>query len=151
MRNSDKANLSETALRIYLLLIREGKSMSIREIQRALGLSSPGQVYHHLERLRALGLVVRDSDGYRAVRRNGGVVEGAIILWSSVIPKSAFYLGGFSVTLTMAYVVTVVLGLMRLDPMALIALVSLLTFSIIEFKEQFTKLRRLLRSSDEVF
>ncbi|WP_243665492.1 hypothetical protein [Vulcanisaeta sp. JCM 16159] len=42
-----------------------------------------------------------------------------------------------------------VLGLMRLDPMALIALASLLTFSIIEFREQITKLKRLLRSVDD--
>ncbi|WP_054856664.1 helix-turn-helix domain-containing protein [Vulcanisaeta sp. JCM 16159] len=54
MRSGSKVSLSETALRIYLLLIREDKPMSIREIQRALGLSSPGQVYHHLERLRPL-------------------------------------------------------------------------------------------------
>ena len=147
--NNDKAELSETALRIYLLLIREGRPMSVREVQRALGLSSPGQAYHHLERLRNLGLVVRDSEGYRAVRR-GGVVEGAIILWSSVLPRSAFYLG-FSATLTIAYVITVILGLMRPDPMAVIALASLMVFSTIEFRSQYVRLRRLLRiSGDDV-
>ncbi|WP_054848824.1 helix-turn-helix domain-containing protein [Vulcanisaeta sp. JCM 14467] len=118
MRGGDRADLSETALRIYLLLVREGRPMSIREIQRTLGLSSPGQVYHHLERLRDLGLVIKDSGGYRAVKRNG-IVEGAIILWSSVLPRSAFYLG-FSATLTIAYAITVILGLVRLDPMAIV-------------------------------
>ncbi|GAB6943753.1 helix-turn-helix domain-containing protein [Vulcanisaeta sp. JCM 14467] len=147
MRGGDRADLSETALRIYLLLVREGRPMSIREIQRTLGLSSPGQVYHHLERLRDLGLVIKDSGGYRAVKRNG-IVEGAIILWSSVLPRSAFYLG-FSATLTIAYAITVILGLVRLDPMAIVALTSLMVFSTIEFRSQYVRLRRLLRISGD--
>ena len=134
--------LSDTALRIYLLLIREGRPMSIREVQRALGLSSPGQVHHHLERLRGLGLVVRTPEGYKAVRKNG-VVEGAVILWSNVVPRSAFYLG-FSAAFALAYAVVVALGLMALDPAAVAAIASLLTFSAVEFKHQLAKLRALL-------
>ncbi len=48
--------LGDTALRVYLLLVSEGRPMSIREVQRSLSLSSPpGVAYHHLERLRSLG------------------------------------------------------------------------------------------------
>lgn len=97
--------------------------------------------------MRDLGLVIKDSGGYRAVKRNG-IVEGAIILWSSVLPRSAFYLG-FSATLTIAYAITVILGLVRLDPMAIVALTSLMVFSTIEFRSQYVRLRRLLRISGD--
>jgi len=161
---SDEFRLGETTLRVYLLLVREGRAMSIREVQKALGFSSPGQAYHHLERLRLLGLVIRDSDGYRAVKRDGvlegvlivrtailpraafylGVLEGVLIVRTAILPRAAFYLG-FSSTLTVAYVIGVLLRLTRLDLFAVVALSSLLVFSIIEFNDQWVKLRRLLR------
>ncbi len=140
---SDEFRLGETTLRVYLLLVREGRAMSIREVQKALGFSSPGQAYHHLERLRLLGLVIRDSDGYRAVKRDG-VLEGVLIVRTAILPRAAFYLG-FSITLTTAYVISVLLGLIRLDLFAVIALSSLSIFSIIEFNDQWIKLRRLLK------
>ncbi|ABW01549.1 helix-turn-helix domain-containing protein [Caldivirga maquilingensis] len=140
---NDEVKLGETTLRVYLLLIREGKAMSIREVQRALDLSSPGQAYHHLERLRELGLVTKDTDGYRAVRKNG-VIEGVIIVRSIMLPRTAFYLG-FSAALTVIYLISLLLGLIKLDLITMVAILALLTFSIIEFTDQWIKLRRLLK------
>ncbi len=135
--------LSETSLRVYILLLREGRPMSIREVQKALGLSSPGQAYHHLERLRMLGLVVRDSEGYRAVRR-GNVVDGAVIVRSSILPRASFYMG-FSASLTITYAIMAIMGLVKPDAFAVVSLAALLTFSTIEFRDQFVRLRRPLR------
>ncbi len=135
--------MGETTLRVYLLLIREGKAMSIREVQRALGLSSPGQAYHHLERLRELGLVVRDTDGYKAVKRNG-VIEGVMIVRSIMLPRTAFYLG-FSAALTIVYLLSLIMGLIKLDLITMVAIIALLIFSTIEFTDQWIKLRRLLK------
>ncbi|WP_291765302.1 helix-turn-helix domain-containing protein [Caldivirga sp. UBA161] len=140
---SDEVKLGETTLRVYLLLIREGKAMSIREVQRALGLSSPGQAYHHLERLRELGLVVRDTDGYKAVKRNG-VIEGVMIVRSIMLPRTAFYLG-FSAALTIVYLLSLIMGLIKLDLITMVAIIALLIFSTIEFTDQWIKLRRLLK------
>ncbi len=140
---NDEVKLGETTLRVYLLLIKEGRAMSIREVQRALDLSSPGQAYHHLERLRELGLVVKDTDGYKAVRRNG-IIEGVIIVRSIMLPRTAFYLG-FSVALTVVYLVSLLLGLIKLDLITMVAIIALLTFSTIEFADQWIKLRKLLK------
>ncbi|MFP3240406.1 MAG: hypothetical protein RXQ94_04640, partial [Caldivirga sp.] len=73
-----------------------------------------------------------------------GVLEGVLIVRTAILPRAAFYLG-FSSTLTTAYVISVLLRLTRLDLFAVVALSSLLVFSIIEFNDQWVKLRRLLR------
>lgn len=143
MDSDNEVKLGDTALRIYLLLLRENKPLSIREVQRMLDLSSPGVAYHHLERLRRLGLVEKDTDGYRAVRR-GGVVEGVVIMGSSILPRSAFYLG-FMATLTASYLALVFTRLIKLDPIALVAMFAGLTFSALEFKDQWGRIRRLIR------
>jgi len=72
------------------------------------------------------------------------VLEGVLIVRTAILPRAAFYLG-FSSTLTVAYVISVLLRLTRLDLFAVVALLSLLVFSIIEFNDQWVKLRRLLR------
>ena len=135
--------LSETALRIYLLLLREDRPMSAREVQRALGLSSSGLAYHHLEHLRMLNLVVKDADGYRAVRRNG-VIEGAIIVRSSILPRASFYMGS-ATALTITYAILVILGLIKFDLAAVMAMALLQAFAIMEFRDQYVKLKRLLK------
>ena len=135
--------LSETALRIYLLLLREDRPMSAREVQRALGLSSSGLAYHHLEHLRMLNLVVKDTDGYRAVKRNG-VIEGAIIVRSSILPRASFYMGS-ATALTLTYAILVILGLIKFDMAAVIAMALLQAFAIMEFRDQYVKLKRLLK------
>ncbi|GGP19613.1 hypothetical protein GCM10007981_04000 [Thermocladium modestius] len=143
-RRNDVGNeLGDTALRVYLLLVSEGRPMSIREVQRSLSLSSPGVAYHHLERLRRLGLAVKEEGGYVAVRRNG-VVEGLIIIGSKALPRAAFYLG-FSASLAASYAVAVAMKAIALDPMAAIPLAALVIFSSLEFKEQWSKLRGAIK------
>ncbi|WP_291766587.1 hypothetical protein [Caldivirga sp. UBA161] len=136
--------LSETALRIYILLLKEGRPMSAREVQRALGLSSSGLAHHHLEHLRMLNLVVKDTDGYRAIKRSG-VIEGAIIVRSSILPRASFYIGS-ATALTITYAILVILGLIKFDIVAVIALALLQAFTTVEFRDQYVKLRRLLKA-----
>ena len=139
--------LSETALRIYLLLLREGRPMSAREVQRALGLSSSGLAHHHLEHLRMLNLVVKDTDGYRTIKRSG-VIEGAIIVRSSVLPRASFYMGS-ATALTITYALLVILGLIKFDAAAVIAIALLQVFATVEFRDQYVKLKRLLKAVED--
>ncbi|MGC8570970.1 helix-turn-helix domain-containing protein [Caldivirga sp.] len=141
---SSDVKLSETALRIYLLLLREDKAMSAREVQRILGLSSSGLAYHHLEHLRMLGLVIKDTDGYRAIKKSG-VIEGAIIVRSSVLPRASFYMGS-ATALTITYTILAILGMVKFDAVAVIAIALLQAFATVEFREQYVKLRRLLKA-----
>jgi predicted transcriptional regulator len=63
-------NKLEYALRgkdwkVYWLLLKSGRPMSVREVQRSLHFSSPSVAQHHLEQLRELGLVQKqDIGGY---------------------------------------------------------------------------------------
>jgi len=142
-----KSELRDTALRVYLLLVSEGRSMSIREVQKALSLSSPGVAYHHLERLTRLGLAVKEDGGYRAIHK-GGIIEGLIIIGSKVLPRSTFYLG-FSSTMLAAYIIAVIIRLLPLDPMAITAMVVLLIFSIIEFWDQWSRLHSIISRENQ--
>ena len=56
--------LKGTALDIYRLLLKTNKPLGIREIQRALKLSSPSVAQHHLARLEGMGLVKREWGDY---------------------------------------------------------------------------------------
>lgn len=142
-----KGELRDTALRVYLLLVSEGRSMSIREVQKALSLSSPGVAYHHLERLTRLGLAVKEDGGYRAIHR-GGLIEGLLIIGSRILPRSTFYLG-FSSAMLVAYIIVTMIRLIPLDPMAIIAMAALLVFSIMEFWDQWSRLRSIINRESQ--
>ena len=40
---------------MYLYLLRHGRAMGVREIQKALDFSSPSVAFHHLDKLVELG------------------------------------------------------------------------------------------------
>jgi predicted DNA-binding transcriptional regulator len=51
------------AWKVYWLLLKNGRPMSVREVQKALHFSSPSVAQHHLEQLRELGLVQKQDVG----------------------------------------------------------------------------------------
>ncbi len=60
--------LGGTALRVYLVLVKVGRPVGVRELQRMMGFKSPSTAKHHLDRLADMGLVVKDREGnYKAV------------------------------------------------------------------------------------
>ena len=81
MRNAKKGNpratrdpkdviegLGGTALRVYLVLVKVGRPVGVRELQRMMGFKSPSTAKHHLDRLADMGLVIKDKEGnYQAV------------------------------------------------------------------------------------
>ena len=64
-----ESELKGKTLLVYWYFIRQGNvSVGVRTVQRALNLSSPSVASHHLEKLRRLGLLDKDSLGeYRLV------------------------------------------------------------------------------------
>jgi len=55
------------ALKIYLLLLKTGRPMRVREIQRKLKLSTPSLVIYHISKLHELGVVKKtENDLYYA-------------------------------------------------------------------------------------
>jgi DNA-binding Lrp family transcriptional regulator len=55
-------------LKIYRLMVKRGRPIGIRELQRKLNLSSPSIVQYHLLKLERLGLLKRDSGNYKVNR-----------------------------------------------------------------------------------
>lgn len=94
------------AWRVYWLLLKKGKPMSVREVQKALRFSSPSVAQHHLEKLRELGLVVKHEAGgsYNLIGEvKIGVLRHFVKLGRLVFPRYLFY-ALFSTTLTLMYI-----------------------------------------------
>ncbi|HKW03949.1 MAG TPA: winged helix-turn-helix domain-containing protein [Nitrososphaerales archaeon] len=58
------SNIGGTTLRIYKLLFKEAKPLSIREIQVKANLSSSSVAHYHVSKLVDLGLVSEKEGGY---------------------------------------------------------------------------------------
>lgn len=77
--------------RIYLLMLRTRKS-TVREVQRALGFTSPTLAQHHLEKLSRYGLVVKGYDGaYVVVSRSFGILRFYIRSGRWIVPRTIFF------------------------------------------------------------
>lgn len=90
---------------VYWLMLGKGKPMTVREVQRALNLSSPSVAMHHLEVLRDVGLVDRmgQSTTYyikRAARI--GPLRDFIYVGGRPFPRFLFY-SFFLTTLFVVY------------------------------------------------
>ncbi|MFW9809946.1 MAG: winged helix-turn-helix domain-containing protein [Candidatus Thorarchaeota archaeon] len=60
--------LKGRTMSVYALLLSSGE-MGVREVQRALGFSSPSLALHHLNKLLEMDLITKDVDGiYRVTR-----------------------------------------------------------------------------------
>ena len=60
--------LKGRTMSVYALLLQKGE-MGVRDVQRALGFSSPSLALHHLAKLSELDLVAKDVDGVYSVKR----------------------------------------------------------------------------------
>ncbi len=60
--------LKGRTMSVYALLLSSG-DMGVRDVQRALGFSSPSLALHHLTKLMELDLVTKDSNGIYGVTR----------------------------------------------------------------------------------
>jgi DNA-binding transcriptional ArsR family regulator len=100
---------------VYWLLLKNGRPMSVREVQKALRFSSPSVAQHHLEQLRQLGLVQKQDIGgdYSLVGEvKIGVLRHFIKLGKILFPRYFFY-AVFSTTFYLVYVLTLMHGFTR--------------------------------------
>ncbi len=89
---SDKESsdvLKGTALDIYRFMLKANKPIGVRELARALKLSSPSVAQHHLIRLESLGLVKRECGNYVV---NRIALDNCIRISHFLIPRYFFYL-----------------------------------------------------------
>lgn len=107
----ESALKGKTLLVYWYLLQQPSHTVGVREIQRALGFSSPSIAMHHLEKLQDLGLIRKKGTGEYVLE--GEVKVGILKLFTRMgrflVPRYLFYSVLFSAMLT-AYLILCVIG-----------------------------------------
>jgi hypothetical protein len=99
-----ESELKGVTLRVYWHILGSKKQVAgVRPVQRALGLSSPSVALHHLEKLKALGLLAKDSTGeYHLVEQvRVGVLQNFVGVLGFTLPRYLFYSTMFTVMLAL--------------------------------------------------
>jgi hypothetical protein len=99
-------SLKGKAWKVYWLLLKTGKPMSVREVQRILHFSSPSVAHHHLEQLSDLELVQKQEIGgqYSLVGEvKIGVLRHYVKLGKLLFPRYFFY-AVFSTVFYLAFI-----------------------------------------------
>jgi repressor of nif and glnA expression len=75
-------------LKVYKFILGNDKPVGIREVQRALNLSSPTLALYHMNKLEETGFIKKELNGYVADRI---VLENFVRLRRVLIPRNFFY------------------------------------------------------------
>jgi len=75
-------------LKVYKFILSNDKPVGIREVQRALNLSSPTLALYHMNKLEETGFIKKELNGYVADRI---VLENFVRLRRVLIPRNFFY------------------------------------------------------------
>jgi len=98
--------LRGNTLRVYWYMLTSNESVGVREVQRALNMSSPSVASHHLTKLVSLDLVEQLSDNTYKVKQivKVGVLQNFIGFRGRFLPRYAF-VAMFFTSYTLAYLV----------------------------------------------
>jgi repressor of nif and glnA expression len=75
-------------LKVYKFILKNDKPVGIREVQRALNLSSPTLALYHMNKLEEAGFIKKELNGYVADRI---ILENLVRLRRVLIPRHFFY------------------------------------------------------------
>lgn len=84
----DSDILRGTTLKVYRFALQSGALIGVREVQRALKLSSPSLAAYHLSKLEEVGLLRQETGGYAV---NKVVLEGMMRVRHVLVPRFLFY------------------------------------------------------------
>ncbi len=96
----------KTLIVYWYLLQQPTHTVGIREVQRALGFSSPSIAVHHLEKLQDLGLIRKKGTGEYVLQEEVkvGILSFFTRMGRFLVPRYLFYSVLFSTMLT-AYLI----------------------------------------------
>lgn len=86
--DDSKEVLRGTTLEVYRFLLKSSKPVGIREVQRALNLSSSSVATYHLSKLEDAGLLKRIDGGFTVSKF---LLENSIKISRFLIPRYFFY------------------------------------------------------------
>ena len=98
--------LRGNTLRVYWYMLNQNESVGVREVQRAIGMSSPSVASHHLSKLVSLDLAEQEPDNTYRVKQvvKVGVLRNFIEFRGKFLPRYTF-VAIFFTTYTLAYLV----------------------------------------------
>ncbi|MGB9684010.1 MAG: helix-turn-helix domain-containing protein [Candidatus Bathyarchaeales archaeon] len=101
----------KTLIVYWYLLQQPSRSVGVREVQRALNLSSPSIAVHHLEKLEELGLVKKRPTGEYVLEEEVkiGILKFFTRMGRFMVPRYLFYSVLFTTMLT-TYTTLCILG-----------------------------------------
>ncbi|MCW4009134.1 MAG: winged helix-turn-helix domain-containing protein [Candidatus Bathyarchaeota archaeon] len=83
-----KDMLKGTTLEVYRFLLKSNKPVGIRELQRALKMSSPSVATYHLTKLEDAGLLKRENGNFAVAKY---LLENSVKISRFLIPRYFFY------------------------------------------------------------
>ncbi len=86
--DEQKEVLKGTTLEVYRFLLKSSKPVGIRELQRALNLSSPSVATYHLSKLEDAGLLKRQDGAYTVSKF---LLENSLKVSRFLVPRYFFY------------------------------------------------------------
>jgi len=88
-----ESELKGKTLLVYMYILKSSDpTVGVREVQRALGFSSPSVSSYHLNKLHELGLVDSERGEYRLVREiKVGVLRQFVTFGGVMLPRYLFY------------------------------------------------------------
>lgn len=91
------ASITGNTLRVYLYLLHAGEC-ELRDVQRALGFTTPSLASYHLGKLISSGYVSQNSHGQYLVVKDSTseILEGYVKLGTRVVPQLFFFAVLFS-------------------------------------------------------
>jgi predicted DNA-binding transcriptional regulator len=121
-REKIEYELRGKTLKIYLYMLRQGKPVGVREVQRDLQLSSPSVAFHHIEKMVRLGVVEQDPQGNYVIAKkvDPGILQAFVNVGKFSLPRVGFY-AVFFTTIAVAYLLS---NLDVLDVYALIGTIG---------------------------
>jgi len=96
-----EGELKGNTLRVYWILLKSKEGTTgVREVQRALGFSSPALASYHLRKLEELGLVKEERGEYRLTRDvKVGVLKQFTKIGGFMLPRYVLYATMFTTLL----------------------------------------------------
>ena len=93
MVEANNKRMSETSWNAYLHILTSRKPQGVREVWRALNLSTPSLAQYHINKLLRLSLIETTPNGkYRANQeKQMTALQGFIVLRGRLIPRLVFY------------------------------------------------------------
>jgi biotin operon repressor len=88
-----ESELKGKTLLVYMHILKAGQeTVGVREVQRALGFSSPSVAAYHIQKLQDLGLIENVYGDYRLIKEvKVGVLRSFVSVGGVMLPRFLFY------------------------------------------------------------